>query len=285
MVVGGKILPQFNGIGQNGGFLGPNYAPFFLDESAAFRPPEDVPPLRLDHRRQMLSELDRTARWLDRRESAYGFSVLQDRAFGMLSSSEFKSAFDLDREPERVRDAYGRFPLGQNLLLARRLVEAGVPVVQVSDIPPKGEQHWDLHYANIFQRLKNTLLPCLDQAVCAFLEDLHDRGLLEETLVVIGGEFGRPPWMDTSVGQGGKQHWPHCYSLQLAGAGIHNGLVYGASDRTGAYPTTDRVAPWDIAATVFHLAGIDPEVASIRDPRQGRLRPICEGKLVEGLLI
>ena len=285
-IVGGPILPQFDGIGQTGGFLGKVHSPFIVDKNPrpVLTPQHDIPTIRMQSRRQLLDRLQATARFLEQQRPAANFSTVQRRALKLLNSERFRAAFNLDQEPPKVRDTYGRFPLGQNLLQARRLVEAGVPVIQVSDIPPKGEQHWDLHYANIFSRLKDPLLPRLDQGVAAFLTDLHLRGLLDETLVIVGGEFGRTPWIDhlTDPPQGGRQHWPHCYSMLLAGGGIREGQVFGESDELAAYPVSHKVGPWDLGATLLHLMGIDPD-SQVED-RRGRTRAICRGSVIRGLL-
>ncbi|MBM4005842.1 MAG: DUF1501 domain-containing protein [Planctomycetes bacterium] len=299
VIVGGRILPQFQGIGQTGGFLGAAEAPYVMPQgearinhygtilSAGHGPalslPEQLSPLRLTHRQQLLAQLEDQARLLEPRGRTHAFGQLKQRAFAMLTNPTLTAAFDLEREPDKVRDNYGRHFLGQNLLLARRLVEASVPTVQVSDIPAGGEQHWDLHYSNIFDRLKNDLLPQLDQAVHAFLTDLQQRGLLDQTLVIVGGEFGRTPWIDREAGQGGRQHWPRCYSMLLAGGGIRGGQVFGASDRAAAYPTTNPVGPWDLGATLLHLAGFDP-ASEVFDPLQQRQRRICEGTVIRSLL-
>ena len=171
--------------------------------------------------------------------------------------------------------------LGENLLLARRFVEVGVPCIQISDIPQGGEQHWDLHYLNIFDRLKDRLLPRLDQSVSAFLLDLDQRGLLDQTLVIVGGEFGRTPWMDKK--DGGRQHWPRCYSMLLAGGGIPGGRVFGSSDRAAAYPSSNAISPSDWGATLFHLAGFSPDAEAF-DLLQNRRRRICHGVVIRDLL-
>lgn len=290
LIVGGRILPQFQWIGQTGGFLGAAHDPVAVDRHSQdphsllrlMTLREDVPAIRLDDRRRLLEQLESGARDLERELRGGPHTTVQERAYAMLASRELVAAFDLERESARVRDAYGRFPLGENLLLARRLVEAGVPTIQVSDIPPGGEHHWDLHYTNIFSRLKDSLLPRLDQSVAAFLADLNERGLLDRTLVVVGGEFGRTPWIDRDPGQGGRQHWPRCYSMLLAGGGVRRGEVFGASDRAAAYPQSNPVAPWDLGATILHLAGIDP-ACEIPD-RQGRPRRICQGHVIADVL-
>ena len=199
----------------------------------------------------------------------------------MVGASRLKQALDVNQESDGTRDSYGRYWLGQNLLLSRRLLEAGVPVIQVSDIPERGEQHWDLHYPNIFDQLKNKLLPRLDQSLAAFLTDLQENGLLDQTLVIVGGEFGRTPWMDKI--DGGRQHWPRCYSMLLAGGGIQPGRVYGGSDKMAAWPTHNMVRPWDLGATMYHLLGINP-FSEVFDERQQRIRRISAGSVIEGLL-
>ncbi|MAV38264.1 MAG: hypothetical protein CMJ59_22725 [Planctomycetaceae bacterium] len=285
-IVGGRILPQFAGIGQTGGFLGKMHAPWMLSDASRQQllSKSDLTRVRIDARRSLVEALQSKRRGLDREREVENFSTAQSRALQLLGARGFIEAFDLGREPAKVRDAYGRFPLGQNMLLARRLVEVGVPVIQVSDIPPGGEQHWDLHYANIFERLKNPLLPRLDQSVAALLRDLDQRGLLEETLVIVGGEFGRTPWIDhlTDPPQGGRQHWPHCYSMLLAGGGIRRGEVFGKSDELSAYPASHKVGPWDLGATLLHLGGIDP--ATTVEDREGHRRLICRGSVIRELL-
>ena len=285
-IVGGQILPQFGGIGQTGGFLGELHAPWVLQKTARRQllSKSGVPRVRIDGRRNLVQTLQATRRGLGDERNVASFSTAQQRALQLLDARGFVEAFDHERETPQVREAYGRFSLGQNMLVARRLVEAGVPVIQVSDIPPGGEQHWDLHYANIFDRLKSPLLPRLDQSVAALLEDLQQRGLLDETLVIVGGEFGRTPWIDhlTDPPQGGRQHWPNCYSMLLAGGGIRPGEVFGKSDELSAYPAAQKVGPWDLGATLLHLAGVDPQ-AVVTD-QQGQLRRICRGSVIQELL-
>src|SRR5207249_9724100 len=164
--------------------------------------------------------------------------------FDLLRSEEVRRAFELSQEKAAVRDRYGHHTLGQSLLLARRLVEAGVRFVNVNDKINNGQlANWDSHENN-FARLKNDLLPPADQAFSALIEDLDARGLLESTLVVALGEFGRTPQINKSAG---RDHWPDCFSVVLAGGGVKGGTVYGASDRIGAYPATDPVTSGDLA--------------------------------------
>jgi uncharacterized protein (DUF1501 family) len=189
----------------------------------------------------------------------------------MLSSPVARDAFDLAREPASLRDRYGQHRSGQALLLARRLVEAGVPYVNViwnhtnrgqdlddSDTDLYG---WDTHN-DIFTSLKDRLLPRFDESFSALIEDLDERGLLDDTLVVCLGEFGRAPRVALEAkfagASPGRKHWPTVYSIVLAGAGVMRGAVVGASDRMGAEPASERYGPWDVAATIFSALGIDP---------------------------
>ncbi len=173
------------------------------------------------------------------------------RAFELLSAPASRDAFEVSREPQHVRDRYGPTPFGQNCLLARRLVEAGVPMVTVYSF---GNRDWDTH-SNNFHDLKQILLPPTDQGVAGLLEDLDQRGLLESTLVLWMGDMGRTPRIN---GGAGRDHWSFCYSIVVAGAGIGGGRVYGSSDRGAAYPSANPVHPADVVATIYHSLGIDP---------------------------
>src|SRR5690606_16375082 len=178
--------------------------------------------------------------------SVAGMGSLYERAFGLLRSQQTQHAFDLNSEKPQTRDCYGRTRFGQTLLLARRLVEAEVPLVTINWSKQNADQ-WDTHKQDY--RTLRKLLPVLDQGLAAFLEDLGQRGLLETTLVVCLGEFGRTPRMNDDAG---RDHWPDCYSVVLGGGGIRTGEVLGASNRLAAYPVDEAVAPWDIAATIYH---------------------------------
>jgi hypothetical protein len=199
-------------------------------------------------------------------------------ASDILVSPTVQAAFNLDLEPAHLRDRYGDHLCGQSVLLARRLTEAGVPIVTVicaaGDLNNAVGDHWDTH-GNNFNRLKRDLLPPYDRAVSALLADLHDRGRLDETLVVMLTEFGRTPRIN---GGAGRDHYPLCYSVALAGGGIRGGQVYGASDRLGALPADQPCGPADVHATVFHLLGI-PLDAHLED-NTGRTYPITEGRLL-----
>ncbi len=264
----GDVQPRY----LNGGFLGAAYGPLRigtdLDTPAApdfrfthFDPAADVPAERLVRRQQLLGAVDPGDGALRR---------FQEQAVDLVTGPEARRAFDLHREPEAVRDRYGRWPLGQNLLLARRLIEAGVRLVSVTawtGLPPgekfRNVQTWDMHgngagLGSIFGTGHFGLgwaLPRLDEAVAALLEDLDARGLLETTLVVVVGEFGRSP----KVSNAGRDHWPACYSALLAGAGIRGGMVYGASDKTGGSVRDNAVSPENFGATLFHALGVPPE--------------------------
>lgn len=268
--------------GQNAGFLGPGFDAFRIasdPSDAAFKVdgiafPEGVGQARFSDRRRLLDSIeDRFAETAE--PKLRGLQELYRRAFGLLGSKETRQAFRMRDETAELRDAYGRSKFGQTLLLARRLVEARVPLITVNWSKLNADQ-WDTHKKN-YPRLRE-LLPPFDQGVAAFLEDLDQRGLLESTLVVCLGEFGRTPKINENAG---RDHWPDCYSIVLAGGGIPGGRVFGASNRTAAYPVKDDVAPWDISATMFHLMGIDPSTHI--DNRQGQPLPISRGQVISGL--
>ena len=278
----GSVTP-----GQTASFLGKAYDPFFVgrDPSKAdFRLPELSLPVetsleRLDDRRKMLRMVDEQAD-LGWSSTARGIDAFYDRALAMLASPKVKAAFDLSAEPARMRDAYGRTAYGQSCLLARRLVEAGVRFVTVYYAETIGQGNfggWDTHGEN-FQKLRDRLLPATDQTVPTFIEDLAARGLLDETLIVWMGEFGRSPKVvsSTQFGPNGRDHWPKCYTVLMAGGGITPGAIYGASDRIGAYPSSDPVTPDDIAATMFWALGIDPATEVL--DTLGRPLPIASGQ-------
>jgi uncharacterized protein (DUF1501 family) len=208
-----------------------------------------------------------------------------ERAFALLGGGRARAAFDLTAEPSRVRDRYGRDKFGQSVLLARRLVEAGVRFVNVHWPNVGGGANWDTH-SNGFQRLEQALLPHADRALSALLEDLEVRGLLEQTLVVVLTEFGRAPQIgrtfQNSGGPGGRDHWSSCFSVVLAGGGICGGQAYGRSDRQGAFPADKPVRPADVVATVYQALGIQPHTR-LRDA-QGKEHTLCDGNPLPGLL-
>jgi hypothetical protein len=250
--------------GQHGGFLGPNHDPMLVTQdpnSSNFRMDtfalqQGLDPSRVLARRGLLESLDSAA------STDAAFRGHQQRAFELLASGRIADAFKIDREPVKVRDAYGRNMFGQSLLLARRLVQSGVPIVQAN----MGiVQTWDTHVDN-WGRLKNQLLPWLDQALAALIDDLSGSGMIDETFVAALGEFGRTPRISTLPGESvsGRDHWPQAYSGLFAGAGVQGGRVIGKTDRVGGHPISTAYAPFDVGATIYERLGI-PADAEIRD--------------------
>jgi hypothetical protein len=255
--------------GQHAGLLGPAHDPLLVTQdpnSPSFRldaltPAEGTDPGRAARRRELLGRLDAAAEGGPFREQ-------QRQAFELLTSGAVASAFRLEREPDRTRERYGRTPFGQSLLLAKRLVRAGVPIVQAN----MGiVQTWDTHVDN-WGRLKRQLLPWLDRALAALVDDLEAEGLLGEVLVAALGEFGRSPKVNAAAG---RDHWTYCYSVVFAGAGVRGGTVCGASDAQAAFVKDRPVRPADICATVYHCLGIDPDLPIL--DKAGRPVPIAHG--------
>jgi Protein of unknown function (DUF1501) len=252
--------------GQDGGWLGQAFDPFHVDgdpNAAGFQVqglglPAGISAGRLVDRRTLLERLADIAGSAE--ASPQSWDRHQQKALDALVSSQARSAFQIEREDPKLRDRYGRHIHGQCLLLARRLIEAGVGLVTVN-WHNDGNFFWDTH-GNNFNSLKHRLMPPADQGFSALLEDLSARGLLEETLVVWVGEFGRTPRINRA--NSGREHWPHCYSAVLAGAGVRGGSVFGASDRWAAYPAGDPAGPEDLGATILHALGIDP-ASYVRD--------------------
>lgn len=268
--------------GQHAGFLGPKYDPWqivgdpnsddFQVDSLTLRPGVDV--TRLEGRQNLLHEVNRQREYLSAVGGSSRLTEDQDLAFSILTSSRLAQAFELQREPDEVRERYGRNTTGQSLLLARRLVEVGVPIVQAN----MGRvQTWDNH-GNIFATLKDRLLPPLDQGVAALLDDLDASGRLDETLVMMLGEFGRTPKINGGVG---RDHWGPCFFGLFAGAGVRGGQVIGRSDETGAYPVTAAFSPDDVGATVYTALGIDPQ-SVVRD-RLNRPVHLNSGTVIDAL--
>jgi uncharacterized protein (DUF1501 family) len=250
------------------------------------KPVDGLPPERLTERRDLLSALEGRVGALD--ASARTMSGFQQRAFELLTSGSGLSAFNLEAEPCKVRDRYGRSAFGQGCLLARRLIEAGSRLVTVTfcDVGARyGDHIWDTHGQN-FTQLKNHLLPVLDRAYSALLQDLVDRGLLDETVVYLGGEFGRTPKVGQNLGGGvfpdGRDHYPHCFSGVLAGGRTRAGIVHGASDKFAGAIQSDPVSIEDLTATLFAAMGLDPE-AVVHTPEK-RPMPVTHGRPVAGLL-
>jgi hypothetical protein len=285
----GSITP-----GQHASFLGPAHDPFFISQdpnSPDFRLPELSLPAnlnvgRLNDRREVQRLIDATAAVAESSTRARGIETYYQRALSLLASPRFRQAFDLSREPAAARDRYGRTTYGQGCLLARRLVETGVKCVTVYFAATIGgrrnEGGWDTHgFDNnpMYPIMNDYLLPITDQTLPTLLEDLDHRGLLDTTLVVWAGEFGRSPRINNIAG---RDHWPQCYTVLLAGAGVKRGFVFGSSDTRGAYPSTNPVRPEDLSATMFHLMGIDPHTL-VRDPLD-RPVPLSTGSVIQGIL-
>lgn len=283
----GSVTP-----GQTASFLGKPFDPFYVGQDPArvdFRLPElslpaSMPLERLEDRRGLLRMIDEQGELLEASATARGIDAFYDRALTMLASPKVKGAFDLSREDPKLRAAYGLNTYGQSCLLARRLIEAGVRFVTVYYAASIGGATggWDTH-GNNFSQLRDRLLPSTDLSLPTLIGDLEARGLLDETLIVWMGEFGRTPRVQSTAkfGPDGRDHWPQCYTVLLAGGGIRGGAVYGASDRIGAYPASDPVQPDDIAATMYWALGIDP-ATEVQDTL-GRPLPIAAGKPVTSI--
>lgn len=247
--------------GFYGGFIGQGYDPLWVlgDPNAAdFHVPslslsQGMSHERLQSRGGLLSQLERRLGSGRADVSLSAMDRFQQRAMDLLTSSAAQRAFRIDQEPPEVRESYGRNIYGQSVLLARRLVEAGTRVVNIS-WAPDANATWDTHGGN-FARLKNPLLPQFDAAASSLIADLNQRGLLERTIVAVMGDFGRTPRVNNN--NGGRDHWNSCYTIMLAGGGIKRGFVHGASDRTGALPENNPTTPGDVIATIYHLLGID----------------------------
>ena len=278
--------------GQHAGFLGPKHDPWQIKQDPNrpdFRVENATLPVgfsveQLDRRRNLLDEISARR---DAPASATGWvgdpmAEQRELAYSLLLSGRVARAFDINREDPKVRDRYGRHRFGQSLLLARRLVQAGVPIVQVN----MGQvQNWDTHAGN-FKRLKKDLLPPTDRGVSALLDDLAATGLLDETLVVLTGEFGRTPRIGKQNpadinGPDGRDHWSKCFSTAFAGGGVRGGQAIGQSDRIGAYPASRPYTPADLAATIYSAMGIDP-ACEVRD-RLDRPTRLCVGEPITPL--
>jgi hypothetical protein len=255
-------------LGQKAGALGAAHDPFRLDSFSfedGFKVPPSIEPLgeigspRLTDRRRLLTDLDLWQRRLESDGSVDRYTDIQKRAFGLLSSAGAKAALNIDAERDTLRDRYGRTTFGQNCILGRRLIEAQVPFVQINwsgdaeDEQQGGDGGWDLHY-RLFERMQDRYCPIFDRAFTALLEDLATRGLLETTLVLAMGEFGRSPEISSI---GGREHWPYGYSIVVAGGGTPGGTVVGATTADGGHPAARPVHPADLATTVLEKMGLD----------------------------
>ncbi len=274
--------------GQHAGFLGAAYDPMVVNANpnapeftaGELKIQEGLADGRLLRRRAMLLQANMRARVEEEAEAAPGLQPHYTQAFDLLTGGEASRAFDVNQETPATRERYGRHIFGQSTLVARRLVEAGVRLVAVNWVrhdDGAGWQGWDSHSIHL-NWCRDELMPPTDRAVSALLTDLHDRGLLDETLVIVTGEFGRTPRFNKD---GGRDHWPNVFSLLVAGGGIKGGQVLGASTPDGTYPAADPVTPGDLAATLYHCLGV-PLNTEIHD-RQARPIPITEGQVIDRL--
>ncbi len=286
VITDGAITP-----GQHASFLGKGHDPLLITEDPAQRDfklpqlslPSNLTAERLQSRRAMQQLINQQTRMLDYSAEAQGLNSYFERALSMLNSTKVRDAFDLSKEPESVRRKYGPTTYGQGCLLARRLIEAEVKFVNVyfaSNIGGRSttEGGWDTHgfdNTRMYPIIKAWHLPVTDQTLPVFLNDLDERGLLDQTLVVWMGEFGRTPKLNENIS---RDHWPSCYTVLLAGGGMKRGFVHGRSDKLGAYPDRDPVHVGDIAATMFRALGIDPST-HVLDALQRPL-PIATGRPV-----
>jgi hypothetical protein len=271
--------------GQTAGFLGKQWEPErFVGDPAlpgyqieGLGLNEDLTTVRINRRRNLVRQLDQAFDRGRGSEAVEAWNRLSLQAFDLVTSGKARAAFDLGKETEKTRDRYGRYTWGQSCLLARRLIEAGVRLVHVNWAREPGDSAvdnpmWDTHAQNA-DRLQDALCPMFDVSFDALMDDLADRGLLAETLVVVVGEFGRTPRINK---QGGRDHWGHVFSMALAGAGIRGGQVIGASDKIGAYPITEPIRGGDLTATIFHLLGIDPNRTFL--DKADRPHPLTQGQ-------
>ncbi len=278
---GGPPQPGFFG-----GYLGQSRDPLFVlgDPNAdGFQVPEltlisDVSDARLSRRRDLLATVNHRLDGGAGASPAEQMNEFQRRALDLLTSQDTQRAFHLWEESAKVRDGYGRNRYGQSVLLARRLIEAGTRLVCVS-WAPDANATWDTHGSN-FKKLKGTLLPQFDAACASLISELAERGMLERTLVAVMGDFGRSPRVNAGAG---RDHWNYCYSLMLIGGGFQPGLIYGASDKIGAFPSLDPLTPGDIVSTIYHVLGIPPHT-ELHD-RLGRPhRLVPTGRVADDLL-
>lgn len=293
-----RPLQESSIIGKGGaaGFLGKAYDPYRLYQDPnrevklddLTRRPE-VSADRLKERFDLLKGINGSMKELDKAVSSYALTEYYEKAYDIVLSGKARDAFDLSKETDAVRDRYGRHTFGQSALLARRLVEAGTRFVQVNwPSVANGNAEvdsWDTHASN-FGPLKNLHCPKLDSALSALLEDMDQRGMLADTMVIAVGEFGRSPRMGVSTSGNtnspdGRDHWPYCYTAAIAGAGIRRGAIYGKSDATASSPAENPVHPVDLVATIYHSLGIDPNMEVLNDLKQPRA--LVEGKPVHGL--
>lgn len=275
--------------GQGGGFMGKKFDPWLIrcDPSAPnFKPPsialpESMPAMRFDERKRLLRELNGNLKNLNQTAEISSEALYDRQALQLLTEGKTRDAFRIDKESEKTRSQYGMTRFGQSCLLARRLVESGVKLVSVNwtrlkNAPNNGT--WDTHAVHC-KSLKDHLMPIADQAYAALLNDLEQRGMLEETLVAWVGEFGHTPKFNKN---GGRDHWGRCFSVALAGGGIRGGVVHGKSDKMAADPIEGKVEPKDITATILHSLGVAPHTEYLDE--EGRPIPLSRGRVIREIL-
>jgi hypothetical protein len=287
-----RPLQESNVIGKGGsaGFLGKSFDPYTLYPEGDdldmnkmdhiriddLKLPPEVFALRLERRARLREAIEQAMPDIDKAVEKYNLDDYYQRALSLIVSGRARNAFDLAQEPDQVRDRYGRNTFGQSCLLARRLVEAGTRVVEViwPKISNSDNHSWDTH-VDLTKRISKQSGPMLDRGLSAFLTDLDERGLLQETLVVAIGEFGRSPRRGVSTSgnvntDDGRDHWPYCYTSIVAGAGVKRGCVHGKSDKTGSSPAEDPVHPMELLASIYHAFGIDPDTIVYNHLKQPR---------------
>jgi len=281
----GTITSTNFGVPGQGGYLGRPYDPFIVEpdpNSASFKVNAFSSPLvgnRMDYRKGLLNALDTFQAKTEHQQAfARTYDEFQERALGMITSPKAKQAFEIGREPEKVRDAYGRNRVGQGLLLARRLVEAGVRFVTVKGYIRYGYDH----HPEVFPRLRKEV-PAYDQGYAALLNDLHQRGMMDNTLVITAGEFGRTPRLNDDARGPGRDHWKNAFSLTLGGGGIKTGMILGATDKHAAEITERPVSVPDFAATVYHALGLDPK-AELKTPDDRPMYALPDGEVIRELI-
>ncbi len=285
--IGNMKHPAYSAPGY-GGFLGNTYNPYMIDQDAnsdnfairEFDPAPDVDLNRLAGRKQMLRSLDSFQANRETNIQSNSRDKFTEHAFNLVTSQKAKGAFDLSQESNKVRETYGRNRVGQGMLLARRLIEAGVRFVTIQGYVDTGIYAWDHHWG-IFPHLDKQL-PIYDNSYSALLNDLDNRGLLETTLVITAGEFGRTPLINKDKQGPGRDHWGRCFSLTMGGGGVKTGQVIGASDKYGAEPKDRPVSVPDFVATVYHALGLDPDAEFLAQGRKMKMLP--EGIPIKELL-
>jgi hypothetical protein len=298
-----RPLQESNVVGKGGmaGFLGRAFDPYYLYptgddmdmakmdrikiDDLQLRP--EISSSRLERRARLRDLINEGMPEIDKATAKYDLDEYYDKALGLILSGRARDAFDLKKEDDKMRDRYGRNTFGQSCLLARRLVEAGTRVVEVvwPKVANSDNHSWDMH-VDLTKRMKNQAAPMLDSALTALYSDMDERGLLEDTLVIAVGEFGRAPQRGLSTsGNGnsadGRDHWPYCYTAVAAGAGIKKGFVYGKSDKTASGPLENPVHPCDLLATIYHAVGLDP--AQMIYNHLNQPREMVQGSVVTGL--